>query len=90
MDLVKVMEQFPDQETCIEHLEGIRWGDKPQCLKCEGFSVARKNENGLGRIGRWCCRDCDASFKVTREDNLCWHENTASEVVLDNITNRKC
>ena len=65
MDLVKMMEQFPDQETCIEHLEGIRWGDKPQCPKCEGFSVARKNENGLGRIGRWCCRDCDASCKVT-------------------------
>lgn len=65
MDLVKAMEQFPDQASCIEHLEGIRWGEKPQCPKCEGLDVVRKNERGLGRIGRWCCKDCGASFKVT-------------------------
>ena len=65
MDLVTVIEQFPDQEACIEHLEAIRWGDTPQCPKCEGFAIVRKSESGLGRIGRWCCSDCGASFKVT-------------------------
>ena len=65
MDLVEVMERFPDQEACLEHLERIRWGDKPCCPKCEGVSISCKNENGQGRIGRWHCSDCGASFKVT-------------------------
>ena len=65
MDFVSVMERFPDQESCIEHLEGIRWGEKPHCPKCESSNLVRKNESGLGRIGRWHCSDCGASFKVT-------------------------
>ncbi len=36
MNLVEIMERFPDQESCIDHLEGIRWGNKPRCPKCEG------------------------------------------------------
>ena len=39
MDLVTVIEQFPDQEACIEHFRAIRWGDTPQCPKCEGFAI---------------------------------------------------
>ena len=62
MNLVSVMEQFPDQESCIEHLESIRWGNNPQCPKCEGVNLERKTESGLGR---WHCSDCGASFKVT-------------------------
>ena len=27
--------------------------------------VIRKREDGLGRVGRWNCHDCNASFKVT-------------------------
>ena len=29
MDLLKVIERFPTQESCIEHLEGLRWGKTP-------------------------------------------------------------
>ena len=65
MDLVRVMEQFPDQESCLDHLEVIRWGDKPRCPKCESKNLTRKNESGIGRIGRWHCSECGASFKVT-------------------------
>lgn len=50
MDLVKVIEQFPDQELSNEHLEKTRWSEKPKCPKCEGYNVARKIEDGLGRI----------------------------------------
>ncbi len=65
MNLVKIMERYPTQEACIDHLEGIRWGNKPRCPKCEGPNLKRKKENGIGRIGRWHCSDCGASFKVT-------------------------
>ena len=65
MDLLKVMERFPDQESCITHLEKIRWKGKPHCPHCGSTSVKRRNETKIGRIGRWNCPDCHACFKVT-------------------------
>ena len=60
MDLIKVFQRFPDHESCIEHLERVRWGDTPACPHCGALSVARKAEND--RIGRWNCRECKSSF----------------------------
>lgn len=65
MDLLKVMERFPTQEACIEHLENIRWKDKAHCPHCGGTGVKKRTESELGRIGRWNCHDCSATFKVT-------------------------
>ncbi len=65
MDLVQVMERFPYQEACIQHLEDTRWGNKTLCPKCNAEDIVRKNKQGEGRIGRWCCNECKASFKVT-------------------------
>ena len=65
MDLLKVMERFPDQEACITHLEKNRWRDKTECPHCSSLNVARRTEEELGRIGRWQCHDCTATFKVT-------------------------
>ena len=65
MNLIEVMERFPDQEACIEHLERIRWRGTPVCPHCESKDVVRKTEDGVGRVGRYNCHDCGASFKVT-------------------------
>ena len=65
MNLIEVMERFPDQEACIEHLERLRWRGKPVCPHCESKDVVRKTEDGIGRVGRYNCHDCNASFKVT-------------------------
>ena len=65
MGLLEIMERFPNQEACIEHLEKIRWGNKPSCTHCGSVDIVRKKEEGVGRIGRWNCHDCNASFKVT-------------------------
>ncbi len=65
MDLIQVMEMFPDQEACIAHLERLRWKGSPQCPHCESTSVKRRNENAMGRIGRWKCHDCHSTFKRT-------------------------
>ena len=59
------MERFPDQESCIEHLERIRWVGKPICPHYESKDVVRKKEEGVGRVVRWNCHECNASFKVT-------------------------
>ena len=65
MNLIEVMERFPDQESCIDHLEHIRWHTTPSCPLCSSSSIKRKKENSEGRIGRWHCKACHASFKVT-------------------------
>ena len=62
MNLIAIFRRFPDQQSCIEHLEVIRWGDEPHCPKCGGVRVARKCDGN--RIGRWNCHGCHASFNV--------------------------
>lgn len=70
MNLIEVMQRFPDQESCLAHLERIRWQDKPVCPHCESENVALKNETQdegkVGRTGRYNCHACRASFKVTQ------------------------
>ena len=65
MNLIEVMERYPDQESCIDHLERIRWRGTPVCPHCGCIEVTRKKEDGVGRVGRWHCPACKASFKVT-------------------------
>ena len=65
MNLIEVMKRFPDQESCIFHLEQIRWKNGTYCPHCGSVDVVRKKESGIGRIGRLNCHDCHASFKVT-------------------------
>ena len=65
MNLIEVMERFPDQESCIEHLERIRWRGMPVCPHCGCVEVKRKKEDTVGRVGRFHCSACKASFKVT-------------------------
>ncbi|MDE0313372.1 MAG: IS1595 family transposase [Candidatus Poribacteria bacterium] len=70
MDILEIMQKFPDQDACIKHLEEIRWGDgNATCPHCDSTEVGRKNESQddgkVGRTGRWNCYDCKASFKVT-------------------------
>ena len=62
MNLLEVMERFPDQESCIAHLEKARWGDEPKCPHCDSENVAKKHENEL--VGRWNCHKCKSSFNV--------------------------
>lgn len=62
MDLISVMNQFPNQQACIAHLEAIRWADDPFCPLCGDHAVARKVEKG--RQGRWNCHGCKSSFNV--------------------------
>lgn len=66
MDLIEVMKRFPDQDSCITHLEKIRWNGSPQCPHCESEDVYKRvHETETGRIGRWNCQECKATFKVT-------------------------
>lgn len=62
MNLITVMRKFSTQTECIQHLETVRWGNEPKCPLCGSCNVARKAEKG--RVGRWNCHKCAASFNV--------------------------
>ena len=62
MNLIEVFRKFPTQESCIVHLESIRWPETPTCPFCGSESVARKAEKG--RSGRWNCHTCHNSYNV--------------------------
>lgn len=62
MDLIEVFRRFPTQESCIAHLENIRWPEIPTCPHCTSKHVARKAEKG--RVGRWNCHTCHNSYNV--------------------------
>ena len=64
MNLIGIMKQFPDQESCIAHLEKVRWGDRPRCPreKCQSDRVARKTIRG--KTGEWNCHLCKSTFNV--------------------------
>ena len=63
MNLITVTERFPTQESCIAHLERIRFGDEPFCPLCGTVGeCARKRE--AGKVGRWNCHACKSSFNV--------------------------
>ena len=62
MNLITIFKRFPNQKSCIRHLELVRWGDTPCCAYCGSIDVARKVEGN--RMGRWNCHDCKSSFNV--------------------------
>lgn len=64
MHLMGLMEVFPTEESCIAHLEKMRWGDTPICPHCGSKRVARKTVKGV--IGRWNCHQkyCLSTFTV--------------------------
>lgn len=59
MNILEVVQRFPDQETCINHLERLRWQNKPQCPYC-------KSERSTKREGtqRHQCNSCNRSYSV--------------------------
>lgn len=59
MNIIEVITKFPDQETCINYLEGLRWSNKPQCPYC-------RSEQSTKRVGtqRHQCNSCNRSYSV--------------------------
>ncbi len=64
MNLVEVLERFPDEDSCLYHLEAIKWRGSPHCPYCDSDNVVRRIKNNEG-VGRWNCRNCLSPFKVT-------------------------
>ena len=59
MNIIQIFEQFPTQESCIKHLESIRWSDGPVCPYCHSKNTHVFQED------RHYCYNCKTSFSVT-------------------------
>ena len=61
MNLVALIDRFPNDEKCREYLEGLRWPDaRPGCPRCGHASVAE-----LKAYDKWECNSCRYQFTVT-------------------------
>lgn len=64
MNLIDVMQRWPDRETAMMHLERVRWGGRTLCPYCESDKVcahASKDKT----LPRWQCQDCHKAFSAT-------------------------
>ena len=58
MEIATIFEQFPTQQSCIEHLERARWRGVPKCPYCGSTRCAPVQH-------RHRCYACKTSFSVT-------------------------
>ena len=61
--IISIYRRFPTKESCLEHLEKVRWKDEPCCPYCMSEKVSRKKE--IEQRSRWQCSLCCKSFSVT-------------------------
>ena len=60
MNIVEVYKTFPTQDSCIEHLEKVKWNGKPVCPYCKSSKVS-----SAPKEKRHHCNNCNTSFSVT-------------------------
>jgi transposase-like protein len=61
--VVKLIKQFPTEQSCLDFLEKIRFKDGYYCVYCGSTKVSKHNEKD--RRSRLQCGDCKKSFSVT-------------------------
>lgn len=65
MNLIEISNKFPNELSCIEHFEKVRWGKKIKCPFCGSDKIGKRNADY-----RWHCKGCNKSFSVTSGTNL--------------------
>lgn len=60
--LLQLLKAFPDEKTCIEHLEKLRW---PKAIVCPLCGSSRKFHR-ITRGHLYKCSDCGKSFSVRK------------------------
>jgi len=64
MNLIQIFKQFPTQESCIAHLEKMRWGNTPVCPYCQSTNTNKTYNKETERY-RHYCNGCRKSFSAT-------------------------
>jgi len=59
MDIVQIFEKFPTKDSCIEHIEKVRWNNEPRCPYCSSTK-----QSPMKKEYRYHCNNCNTSFSV--------------------------
>jgi transposase-like protein len=65
MNLIEINRKFPNELSCIEYAERIRFGKKPKCAYCGSLLLSKRRADF-----RHKCLTCDKSTAVTVGTNL--------------------
>jgi transposase-like protein len=60
MTLIELVERFPDNESCRQHLIRVRWPDGVRCPRCQSEKVSE-----LKGRKQWTCLGCRYRFSAT-------------------------
>jgi transposase-like protein len=60
MNIISIYKLFPTDESCITHLEQVRWQGKPTCPYCGSTSATP-----VPSESRYHCNGCKTAFSVT-------------------------
>jgi len=60
INLVKLIEQFSDEDACRAYMEGLRWPNGMACLRCGSIEVS-----GRSKREQFECYSCNYQFTVT-------------------------
>ena len=58
MSLDEFHQTFPDEQSCQQYLENLKWPQGFQCRRCQG-NKSWVSHCGVRGIPRWQCADCD-------------------------------
>jgi transposase-like protein len=60
MNVIQVFQKFPTQESCLAHLEKLRWDNKPVCPYCKATITSKFKSTRY-----YNCSHCNNGFSVT-------------------------
>jgi transposase-like protein len=60
MNLIKLIQDFHDEDDCRTYMEGLRWPNGLACLRCGDMKVS-----GRSKRNQFECYSCDYQFSVT-------------------------
>ncbi len=66
MNLLELLERFPDEEACLKHLRLLIWGNKsPFCPYCKSVSHRiEQTQTALRGLDVFYCCDCKKCYSI--------------------------
>lgn len=64
MNILEVMQRWPDHEAAMRHLEKVRWNGRPVCPYCSSTKIC-SHASKDHTLPRWQCEECSRAFSAT-------------------------
>lgn len=61
-DIIQLLQTFPDERSCIEHLAAVRWPDGVICPRCQ----SQRKIHRIAHRHQFKCADCKQVFSVRK------------------------